>query len=250
MQILKVNTLHSMLWKLLKWLRNICSLTHECRGALINGILELLYEILISPVANFLDGMQQEDKLIIVAPEILSDVPFAALRKLDSPVGEGYLIQSHTISVTPSLRTLQDCDLKWKELDQNFLLDTSPGTIVAVAGPAYKNKDNGTKVPIITPMGEEVNFIEELFGERYVKKLVGPAATPSEVLNWAKYPSEHQVKQVVFHIAAHGIRQDDRLDVKMGAIVLAPNGKLGIYGLLVITNADILTHSCMHIVRC
>jgi CHAT domain-containing protein len=179
--------------------------------------------------------------------QILSDVPFAALRKLDSPVGEGYLIQSHTISVTPSLRVLQDCDHKWKELDQN----TYPGTIVAVAEPYfYENKGNGNKVPLITPMGKEVNFIEEEFGEKYVKKLVGPAATPSEVLKWAKYPSDHQVKQVVFHIAAHGIRQDDSQEVKMGAIVLARNGKLGIYGLLVITNADILTHSCMHIVRC
>lgn len=51
----------------------MCSLRpHECRGTLINGILELLHEILISPVANFLDGMEQEDKLIIVAPEVCS----------------------------------------------------------------------------------------------------------------------------------------------------------------------------------
>ncbi|CAM6033020.1 unnamed protein product, partial [Sphagnum compactum] len=155
---------------------------------------------------------------------ILSDVPFAALRKLDSPVGQGYLIQSHTISVTPSLRVLQDCDHKWKELDQN----TNPGTIVAVAEPYfYENKGNGTKVPLITPMGEEVNFIEEEFGEGYVTKLVGRAATPSEVLKWAKYPSEHPVKQVVFHIAAHGIRQDDFLEVKKGAIILARNDTAG-----------------------
>jgi hypothetical protein len=73
MQILPVNGLDSILWKILKWLRNMCSLrAHDCRGTLINGTLELLYEILISPVANFLDVMEQEDKLIIVAPEVCS----------------------------------------------------------------------------------------------------------------------------------------------------------------------------------
>ncbi|CAK9271496.1 unnamed protein product [Sphagnum jensenii] len=50
--------------------------------------------------------------------------------------------------------------------------------------------------------------------------MVGSEATPSEVLKWAKYPSEHRVKQVVFHIAAHGIGQDGA-EVKKGAIKLA-----------------------------
>ncbi len=160
--------------------------------------------------------------------QILSDVPFAALRKPNSPVGEGYLIQSHTISVTPSLRMLQHCNQRLKELDQDVLLDTKPGTIVAVGDPAYEER--------LKASGEEVNFIEELFGKEHVKKFVGPEATPSEVLKWAKYPSENGVKQVVFHIAAHGIGQDDRRKVKKGAIVLARPasscqqnyGKLGI----------------------
>jgi len=32
--------------------------------------LEWLYEIFISPVGNLLDDMEEEDKLIIVAPEV------------------------------------------------------------------------------------------------------------------------------------------------------------------------------------
>jgi hypothetical protein len=39
-----------------------------------NGCLEWIYEMLISPVANFLDDMKQEDKLIIVAPEVRSSL--------------------------------------------------------------------------------------------------------------------------------------------------------------------------------
>jgi CHAT domain-containing protein len=183
--------------------------------------------------------------------QILSNVPFAALRKPNSPVGEGYLIQSHTISVTPSLRMLKHCNQRLKELNQVVPLDTKPGTIVAVGDPAYKE-------PRLKLSGEEVNFIEELFGKEHVKKLVGHEATPSEVLKWAKYPSENGVKQVVFHIAAHAIGQDDGRKVKKGAILLARPasssqqnyGKLEIPGLLVMAKADMLTHCYMHMVRC
>jgi len=113
--------------------------------------------------------------------QILSDVPFAALRKLDSPVGEGYLIQSHTISLTSSLKMLQHCNERLKELDRD-VLDTTPGTIVAVGDLAIKD--------CLKVTGEEVEFIEKLFGEKHVKKLVRSEATLSEVLKWAKYPRE------------------------------------------------------------
>jgi len=46
--------------------------SHECEGAFINACLEWMFEMLISPVANFLADMKQEDKLIIVAPEVCS----------------------------------------------------------------------------------------------------------------------------------------------------------------------------------
>jgi len=145
---------------------------------------------------------------------------------------------------------LEHCNQRLKELDQDGLLDTKPGTIVAVGDPACKDR--------LEASGEEVNFIEEVFGKEHVKKLVGSEATPSEVLKWAKYPSENCVKQVVFHIAAHGIGQYDRAKVKKGAIKLARPasschqnyGKLGIYGLLVTAKADMRTHSYMHVVRC
>jgi CHAT domain-containing protein len=178
---------------------------------------------------------------------MLSDVPFAALRKPNSPVGEGYFIQSHTISVMPSLRILQYCNQRLEELNQDAPLDTKPGTIVAVGDPAYENPDDRLEAS-----GEEVNSIEELFGKEHVKKLVGPEATPSEVLKWAKYPSENRVKQVIFHIAAHGIGQDVK-KVKKGGIVLARPasrqrncGKLGISVLLVMGKAVMLTQVHAH----
>ncbi|CAM6066784.1 unnamed protein product [Sphagnum tenellum] len=215
MQILNNNftpLLRDKLEKLRKMLsEDVSSTSNESD---VNASLEWMYEKLISPIEKHLEGMEPEDKLIIVAPELFSDVPFAALRKPDSRDGEGYFIQSHTISFTPSLRILQQCNERLKEVDKDVLPDTSIGTIVAVGDPAYKK---GTKDLKWTR--EEVEFIEELFGKEHVKKLMGPEATPFEVLEWAKYPSKHGVKQVVFHIAAHGIGQHD--DIKKGAIKLA-----------------------------
>ncbi len=185
--------------------------------------------------------------------QLLSNVPFAALRKPDSLVGEGYLIQSHTISVTPSLRILQHCSERLKEVDQGVLPDTSSGTIVAVGDPAYEESQKRLK-----GTGKEVEFIEELFGKEHVVKLMGTKATPSEVLKWAKYPSESGVKQVVFHIAAHGTGQDDKKGVKKGAIILAspssPSqqnyGKLGISTFLVTSKANMLTLFYMYMEGC
>jgi hypothetical protein len=129
--------------------------------------------------------------------QLLSDVPFAALRKPDSLVGKGYLIQSCTINGTPSLRILQHCSERLKEVDQDVLLDISVGTIIAVGDPTYKeclqSHGKATRNVIMFQMclkgtREEVEFIEELFGKEHVVKLLGTKATPSEVLKWAKYP--------------------------------------------------------------
>jgi hypothetical protein len=46
----------------------------EDERKVMNGCLEWMYEMLISPVVNFLDDMKQEDKLIIVAPEVCSSL--------------------------------------------------------------------------------------------------------------------------------------------------------------------------------
>jgi len=156
--------------------------------------------------------------------QVLSDVPFAALRKPNSPDGEGYLIQKHTISITPSLRMLHHCKMRLIELDGKGELDAKPGTIVAVGDPVNKK-------PLPASV-EEVKFIEDLFGEKYVKKLVGPEATPAKVLEWAKYPSEKGVKQIIFHIAAHGVQESGRGNG--GVILSSPrpsqqnDGELGI----------------------
>ncbi|CAM6059367.1 unnamed protein product [Sphagnum tenellum] len=183
----------------------------------MNADLEFLYGLLIALVEPILDDMKPDDKLIIVAPELLSNVPFAALRKPNSAVGKGYLIQRHTISVAPSLRVLQHCHKRWEELVHDHLDDTKPGAIVAVGDAAYGNSHSSLKAS-----AKEVNFIEELFGKKHVVKLMGAEANPSEVLKWAKHPSENGCKQAIIHIAAHCIGQNGT--VRRGAITLTRPG--------------------------
>jgi hypothetical protein len=77
MQILKINEFEEILRDTLAQLRelfrrfSICS-TEEQREIVkvTDRLLGQLYEIFISPVGNLLDDMEEEDKLIIVAPEV------------------------------------------------------------------------------------------------------------------------------------------------------------------------------------
>ncbi len=130
--------------------------------------------------------------------QLLTNVPFAALRDHTYPAGKGYLVQRHTISISPSLRVLQHCSERLKALEQNSH-NIERGAIVAVGDPAY-----GSEARRLRATGEEVKFIAGLLDEKYVVKLLETDATPAKVLDWAKYPSDNSLKQIVFHIGAHG----------------------------------------------
>lgn len=80
MQVLKINGLDSILSCLLKWSRKSFSKGHNCEWAPINANLEWLYEILIDPVSHFLDDMEVEDKLIIIAPQVCSSLQHTSKR--------------------------------------------------------------------------------------------------------------------------------------------------------------------------
>jgi hypothetical protein len=96
---------------------------------------------------------------------------------------------------------LGHCDQRSKELNQDLLLDK--GAIVAVGDPAYGTFCGAPRH--LKASGEEVNFIEELFGKEYVVKLVGTTATSSELLKCAKYPSEVLKKKK--HPSKRGAKQ-------------------------------------------
>jgi hypothetical protein len=112
---------------------------------------------------------------------------------------------------------LQHCSERLKALEQKSH-NIERGAIVAVGDPAY-----GSEARRLRATGEEVKFIAGLLDEKYVVKLLETDATPAKVLDWAKYPSDNSLKQIVFHIGAHGTMDTS---FSKGALMLAkPNAK-------------------------
>jgi hypothetical protein len=77
MQILKYDLRHlaEILRKMFSQLKKKSSQGSKATGnedleSDMNASLEWMYEMLISPVEKHLEGMEPEDKLIIVAPEV------------------------------------------------------------------------------------------------------------------------------------------------------------------------------------
>jgi len=150
--------------------------------------------------------------------QMLTNVPFAALRDCKQPAGQVYLMERHTIAVTPSLRVLKNCSERLKDL-QKLSHNPSRGAIVALGDPAY---GPNSETPCLEWSGQEVQFIESLFGETQVVKLLGPDVTPHNLLKWAKFPSENEFTQAVFHIGAHG--KVDSKEFRKGGLLLGRPG--------------------------
>jgi tetratricopeptide (TPR) repeat protein len=87
-----------------------------------SGLLRELYQVLMEPMAKHLVGVQE---LLIVPHQELFEVPWAALIDADGR----YLIESHVIRVTPSLRVAQqaaDCLLPSGEKSGHVVLVGNP----------------------------------------------------------------------------------------------------------------------------
>ena len=120
--------------------------------------------------------------------QLLSKVPFAALR---DKVTRKYLIESHTISVTPSLRVLQVCTERLQKLRSSPPFKLAHGSIVALGDPEYVCPDCKGQNSL-HETGQEVEYIAELFGKtppNHVKKLLREEATRDKLLEWAEKPS-------------------------------------------------------------
>lgn len=154
----------------------------------------LLYEIIIAPVADLLEGPE-----IVICPEgHMFRIPFAALKDANGR----YLAETFRIRLTPSLTALKliyDCPANYH---------SQTGALV-VGDPAVGRVEFNGKVgelPSLPEARSEVQMIARLLG---VSPLVGEEATKEEVLT--------RIQEVcLVHIAAHG-------DAERGEIAFAPN---------------------------
>ena len=151
------------------------------------------YQMIIAPVANFLD----EPELVIVPHRSLYKVPFAALKD----ESEAYLSQTYRIRIVPSLSTLgliRDSPADYHSQTGALIVgDPDVGDVL------YKGRNvNPCRLPSAR---NEAEMIAELLG---AEPLLGERATKQAVLQ--RIPSVSLI-----HFAAHG--HADR-----GEIALAP----------------------------
>ena len=161
------------------------------RAELMKKSLRILYDVVISPVADLLE----EDELIIVPDGPLCVAPFAAFMDSNSR----YLCESFRIRVIPSLTCLK------------LIVDSSEyhsrKGVLLVGNPCLE--EIATNEPWnwnLPKAEEEVKVIGEILNS---EPLIGVAATKEEVLRRLK-------SVTLVHIAAQGSHEN-------GEILLAPN---------------------------
>ena len=150
--------------------------------------------------------------------QLLTKVPFAALRDSTKPDEEKYLVQRHTISLVPSLRAFQGCNERLRVL-QELDFHEGPGAIVALGDPTYGRDGQWTVLPKLPETKTEVDDIVGAFSKISVVKLLGEDATAEKLRDWVENPLHKSSRQIIVHIGAHGLV--DNHDERNSCLLLA-----------------------------
>jgi CHAT domain-containing protein len=171
-----------------------------------------LYEILIRPTELLLNS---EKQLCIVADDVLSGLPFAALK---SPRTHRYLVQDYVISTAPSATLFVRCT-DWAKQKSS----ASSERVLSVGDPEFdRSKHNLNRLPYA---GREAKAIAELYPSRTIligsqanEMAVSAAMTHSEVINLATHyltdPRSPMLSKLVLSndsASPHGIATDGEL---------------------------------------
>jgi CHAT domain-containing protein/Tfp pilus assembly protein PilF len=171
-----------------------------------NPQFQQLYQLLIQPIADLLPT-NPDERVIFVPTDSLFYLPFAALQ---DETGK-YLIEKHTIVVSPSIAVLDSTH------QQRQNLSNSASDILIIGNP---------QMPKIAPSpGEKPVALKALpFAEKEaisigellkIKPLIGAEATESTVLNRISNAR-------IVHFATHGIF--DNIQPLNSGIALTPSG--------------------------
>jgi CHAT domain-containing protein/Flp pilus assembly protein TadD len=171
-----------------------------------NPEFQQLYQLLIQPIADLLPT-NPDERVIFIPTDSLFYLPFAALQ---DETGK-YLIEKHTIVVSPSIAVLDSTH------QQRQNLSNSASDILIIGNP---------KMPKIAPSpGKEPVALKPLpFAEKEaisigellkIQPLIGAEATESTVLN-------RITNARIVHFATHGIF--DNIQPLNSGIALTPSG--------------------------
>lgn len=125
---------------------------------------------------------------------MLYRVPFALLRDKKA---QKYLFQMHPIAISPSLRVLQHCEQRLRDLDKAPLKPT--GCILAVGNAAYETTSR------LPGTGVELQVLQSCFPGR-VKTLEHEEATRGKFLALVEEASRSEEQHVFafIHLGVHG----------------------------------------------
>jgi hypothetical protein len=143
-------------------------------------------------------------RLTSLCLQTLYRVPFSLLRDKNA---QKYLFQLHPIAISPSLRVLQHCERRWRDLE-NFPLKPD-GCILAVGNATYEPHRR------LPGTGQELERLKESFPGR-VKMLQEDEATRAKFLELVKQASRSKEQHVFacIHLGVHGLwSKPDPLDM-------------------------------------
>ncbi len=167
----------------------------EVEGAIAQPPLQQLHDILIAPIADLLPN-NPDDLVIFVPQEQLFLVPFAALQNDQGT----YVIEQHTIAVTPSIQVLELTGTRSPVTATEALVVGNPSPMPGAFGPL--------------PSAEtEAAVVAESLA---ATPLLRGAATEAEVK--AALPGAD-----IIHLATHG--QFNSVNPLQGALALAPDAQ-------------------------
>jgi len=170
-----------------------------------NPKLQQLYQLLIEPIADLLPT-DPNAPVIFIPHQSLFLAPFATLQNAQGQ----YLIEKHTIIITPAIQVLQ----LTREARQK-VRQLSPQNILVVGNPTMPKIGNPPRQLLPLPGSEqEAQIIAQLLN---TQAIIGPQATKVSI-----------VKQMsnarIIHLATHGLFKEVKSGDLPGAIALAPSG--------------------------
>jgi CHAT domain-containing protein len=172
-----------------------------------NSHLQQLHQLLIQPISDLLPK-DPNARIIFVPQESLFLVPFAALQDTSGR----YLIEQHTILMTPSIQVLDLTHQQKQRLNgKGILVAGFPRDGLIVGNPSF----DPTAGPPLEAAEKEANAIAMLLK---TQALTGSKATKAEIL--AKIPTAQMI-----HLATHGLYKDEKGEGLQSALAFAPGNQ-------------------------
>ncbi len=175
--------------------------------------LQQLHQLLIAPIGDLL-STNPDDKVIFMPQGSLFLVPFAALQDTSGQ----YLIDKHTIAISPSIQVLQLTHTNTVGANAIRPENLRPRDILIVGNPTMPRLPTATgetseQLPDLPGAEQEAIAIAQLF---QTQAITGNQATKTAIV-------QQMPQAKIIHLATHGLLDDFKGLGVPGAIALAPS---------------------------